>query len=108
MERPVNPASPSPARRMRVPSSTPAGILTWRFFSLRVLPAPPQTLQGSLMTRPAPWQDGQVRSIVKKPCWARTLPMPPQVGHEIGWVPNSAPVPEQPSQTTEVGTRTVA
>lgn len=65
-------------------------------------------LAGILITRPAPWQDGQVRSIVKKPCWARTLPMPPQVGQEIGWVPDSAPDPEQPSQTTEVGTRTVA
>ena len=32
------------------------------------------------MTCPAPWQDGQVRSIVKKPCCARTRPLPSQVG----------------------------
>ena len=34
-----------------------------------------------LMILPVPRQPGQVRSMVKKPCCARTLPMPEQVGH---------------------------
>lgn len=47
----------------------------------------------------------QVRSTVKKPCCARTLPMPEQVGHMVGSAPLSAPpVPLHSSQATEVGT----
>src|ERR1700722_1993040 len=64
---PRAPASPSLARRMRVPSSTPAGILTSSDFSLRILPEPAHLRQGFLMILPAPWHDEQVRSIVKKP-----------------------------------------
>ena len=43
----------------------------------------------------APWplQVGQERSTVKKPCCARTLPMPEQVGQVVGSDPPSAPVP---------------
>ena len=37
---PRRPASPSPARRMRVPSSTPAGMLTDSVRSLITRPAP--------------------------------------------------------------------
>ena len=37
-------------------------------------------LQGFLMIWPRPEHVGQVRSTVKKPCCARTLPMPEQVG----------------------------
>ena len=99
------PASPSPASRIRVPSSTPAGMLTDRVLSLRVRPDPPQPRHGFSMTWPTPPQAGQVRSIVKKPCWARTFPAPWQVGQGIGFEPFSAPVPAHSSQDVEVGMR---
>ena len=51
-----------------------------------------------------PEQVGQVRSTVKNPCCARTLPMPEQVGHICGSAPLSAPVPLHSSQVTAVGT----
>ena len=57
------------------------------------------------MTSPRPWQVGQVRSIEKKPCAARTRPWPSQVGQAFGLEPGLAPVPEQVSQVTLVGTR---
>ena len=38
-------------------------------------------LQGFRTMRPLPWHCGQVRSMVKKPWVARTLPWPAQVGH---------------------------
>src|SRR6056297_1103793 len=101
---PRNPASPSPASRMRVPVSTPAGMFTLSARFFWILPAPPQALQGFLMICPSPEQVGQVRSTVKKPCWALTFPIPEQVGQVTGSVPASDPVPEQVSQTTEVGT----
>ena len=43
------------------------------------------------MISPRPWQEGQVRSMVKKPWLARTLPAPPQVGQVDGLVPALAP-----------------
>ena len=64
---------------MRVPSSTPAGILTDRLRRLSARPSPSQLAQGSAITSPLPRQVGQPRSTTKKPCWARTLPAPPQV-----------------------------
>ena len=60
------------------------------------------------MISPRPWQEGQVRSMVKKPWLARTLPAPPQVGQVEGWVPALAPLPVQASQVTLVGTRICA
>ena len=60
------------------------------------------------ITRPPPWQVEQVRSIVKKPCWARILPAPPQVGQATGLLPGSAPEPSQVSQVTVVATLMVA
>ena len=56
------------------------------------------------MISPRPWQFGQVRSMVKKPWEARTLPKPAQVGQETGLEPASAPLPVQASHVTEVGT----
>ena len=67
-----------------------------------------QEAHGSLMISPRPWQDGHVRSMVKKPWLARTLPAPPQVGQAEGWVPVLAPLPVQTSQVTLVGTRICA
>ncbi len=57
------------------------------------------------MTRPTPPQAGQVRSMVKKPCCARTRPAPSQVGQVTGRLPGSAPEPSQASHVTLVGTR---
>ncbi len=89
---------------MRVPVSTPCGMLTDSDRSFWTRPAPAQALQGFLMIWPSPAQVGQVRSTVKKPCCARTLPMPEQVGQVVGSAPASEPEPWQTSQVTEVGT----
>ena len=90
---------------MRVPSSTPAGIFTDSVRSRVMRPWPPQLPQGSEITWPLPWQVGQVRSTVKKPCEALTAPAPPQVPQVLGAVPGLAPVPLQTSQAVAVGTR---
>ena len=76
---------------MRVPSSTPGGMLTESVRSLVMRPEPWQLWQGSSIVSPRPWQFGQVRSMVKKPWLARTLPWPPQVGQVVGLVPAWAP-----------------
>ena len=91
-----------------MPSSTPVGMFTASDFSFCTRPAPRQSGQGSAMTWPAPWQVGQVRSMVKNPCCALTLPAPPQVPHADGRVPARAPEPLQGSQFTVPGTRIVA
>ena len=79
----------------------PGGMLTARVFSRCRGPLPPHWRHGFLMTRPVPWQVGQVRSTVKKPCWrapdrcrgssgrspARcraSPPRPPQTSHANG------------------------
>jgi hypothetical protein len=61
-------------------------------------------LAGVLDDLADPEQVGQVRSTVKNPCCARTLPMPEQVGQVTGSDPPSEPVPEQDPQATAVGT----
>ena len=91
---------------MRVPSSTPAGMLTDSVRSRVTRPEPEQDAQGLSITWPRPWQFGQVRSSVKKPWAWRTRPWPPQVAQVFGLVPALAPEPEQASQVTEVGMRT--
>src|SRR5947209_3352854 len=88
---------------MRVPSSTPAGMLTDKARSWVLRPRPEQTEQGSEITWPRPLQVGQVRSIEKKPCAARTRPCPSQDAQVLGWEPTLAPVPEQASQVILVG-----
>src|SRR5437868_15155836 len=93
---------------MRVPSSTPAGILTESARSRVTRPEPEQDGHGLSITWPRPWQLGQVRSRVKKPCAWRMRPCPAQVAQVFGRVPAFAPDPEQASQVTEVGMRTCA
>ena len=93
---------------MRVPSSTPAGILTDSVRSRVARPEPEQDGQGLSITWPRPWQPVQVRSSVKKPWAWRMRPAPPQCGQAFGLEPALAPVPEQASQATEVGMRTCA
>src|SRR5262245_29414868 len=93
---------------MRVPSSMPAGILTESLRSSVVRPAPRHSGQGSEMTEPRPREVGQVRSIEKKPCAARTRPAPSQDGHVLGEEPGLEPLPEQVLQVILVGTSMAA
>src|ERR1700737_4075051 len=85
------------------PSATPWGILTDKFPSRVTRPEPTHDGQGSSIIWPRPWQPGQVRSSVKKPCACRTRPAPPHIEQVFGLVPALAPVPEQDSQVTETG-----
>src|SRR5260370_11495714 len=91
---------------MRVPSSTPGGMLTESARSRVTRPEPEHAAQGLSITWPRPWQLTQVRSRVKNPWECRTRPAPPQVGQAFGRVPVLAPEPEQLSQVTDVGMRT--
>src|SRR5437588_9188683 len=90
---------------MRVPSSTPGGMLTERERSRVSRPEPEHDGQGLSITWPRPWQPAQVRSRVKDPCAWRSRPEPPQCGQVLGLLPALAPVPEQDSQETELGMR---
>ena len=78
-----------------MPSSTPCGILTDSVRSRVTRPEPAQDGQASSIIWPRPWQPGQVRSSVKKPCACRTRPAPPHIEQVFGLVPALAPVPEQ-------------
>src|SRR4029079_15667084 len=98
----------SPARRMRVPSSTPAGMLTDSVRSFWTRPEPEQSLHGSSIVSPRPWQAGHVRAIVKKPWLARTFPTPPHVAQMWALVPGLAPEPAHVSHLTLAGTRICA
>ncbi len=93
---------------MRVPSSTPAGILTESVRSRVTRPEPPHFSQGFSIVWPRPPQLGHVRSMAKKPCWARTRPCPAQVLQIAGFEPALAPEPAQPSQVAKVGSLIVA
>ena len=70
-------------------------------------PAPEHVAHGSSITSPRPMHEGQVRSMVKKPWLARTLPWPPHVAQGLGLVPALAPVPEHVSQEMLVGKHVV-
>src|SRR5258706_3712906 len=89
--------------RRRLSVSTPAGTLTDKVFTPRVRPAPRQLLHGSLITFPVPEQVKQVLATLKKPCWKRTCPRPPQAWQAIGAVPDFAPLPPQLGQTSLLG-----
>ena len=84
---PFRPAWPSPVRRMRVPSSTPGGISTESVRSFCTCPCAAAGLAGFAHDAAFALAFGQVRSIVKKPCCARTLPAPEQVEQASGAVP---------------------
>ena len=82
---PRTPASPSPASRMRVPSSTPGGMLTESVRSRVTRPEPVQDGQASSIIWPRPWQPGQVRSSVKKPWPAAPGPRRRRSGRSSAW-----------------------
>src|SRR5664280_3892639 len=89
---------------MRVPSSTPAGTLTDSVRSRVTRPAPPQRSHGLSIVTPRPPQVGQVRSMAKKPCWARTRPWPAQVLQVVGLEPVLAPEPPHVSHGLSIVT----
>ena len=76
--------------------------------SLCTRPAPSPARHGLAITRPRPEQVGQVRSTMKKPCWARSLPAPLHDGQVCGSLPGSEPRPSHASQAMVVGMVTVA
>ncbi len=89
---------------MRAPSSTPGGMRTCRVRCFLTMPLPWQLGQGSVIMRPWPPQRGQVRSMAKKPCEARTRPAPPQVEQVWGLEPSLQPEPWHGSQVRAAGT----
>ncbi|SKV99553.1 Uncharacterised protein [Mycobacteroides abscessus subsp. massiliense] len=107
---PPGPTSPCAASRTRMPSPTPAGILTVISRRARTRPSPPHLWHGSVMTSPAPWHVGQGREVNTWPsrdrCTVCTSPRPPQVsqalGAELPWVP----LPAHPSHRIAVSTVT--
>ena len=102
---PLGPASPSPDKRIRSPTSTPAGTFTDRVLCLSTRPAPAQALQGSAITSPRPRQRGQVCCNEKNPWDTRTCPAPLQSGQALAAVPVFAPEPPQSSQPASTGMR---
>ena len=69
--------------RRREPVSTPAGMRSLILEVRSRRPWPRQTLQGLSITRPAPWQCGQVWAMLKMPRELMTWPRPPQVGQVL-------------------------
>ena len=80
---------------MRVPSLTPAGILTLNRRVRRSRPEPRQFGHGSSMIVPFPRQRGHGEESAKRPCDSETTPRPPHCGQTIGAVPGFAPEPPQ-------------
>ena len=94
---------------MRVPSSTPGGMLTDSVRS-RVTRPEPRAGRARVLDHLAAALAGRAGALereealrVRGPCRA-----PPQVAQVFGLVPALAPVPEQASQVTEVGMRICA
>ena len=88
---PRSPGSPLPASRIRLPSRTPAGMLTRSRRTRRWAPVPSHVGHGSSITVPEPWQFEHGWEIEKIPwLWAST-PRPLQTGQTFGAVPGLAP-----------------
>src|SRR5690606_3347955 len=105
---PRSPASPSPASRMRCPSSIPAGTFTRIRRVRRTTPAPRHSRQAVSTVWPSPRQRGQVWTLTSRPrgvcCTRRTSPVPPHSGQVRMGVPGSALFPWQWGQTSTRGT----
>src|SRR3954454_23081962 len=87
------PVSPLPARRTRLPSFTPAGMLIRYFLTVRVAPLPLHVGHGSSMTVPLPWHCEHGVEIENRPWPCDSTPRPWQRGQVLGLVPGLAPVP---------------
>ena len=86
---PRSPGSPLPASRMRLPSLTPAGMLTRKRLTVRTAPEPPQVGQGSSMIVPEPphCEHGWEMENIPWP-WV-SMPRPSQRGQMVGVVPGA-------------------
>ena len=104
---PRRPASPSPLRRICIPSSTPGGIDTLILRVVCTRFCPRQVEQGVETTSPSPSQRGQVPTLTNDPkmdcCTRRISPVPWHCGQRIGVVPGSAPLPWQFEQVSRRG-----
>ena len=76
-----------------MPSSTPAGMVTFSSRSRDTRPWPRQPGHGCRLMRPSPRQLGQGRATVRKPWVKRTWPWPRHVPQTSGWLPASTPEP---------------
>src|SRR4051812_762610 len=90
---PLRPASPLPASRTRLPSLTPAGMLTRYFLTVRWAPVPAHVAHGSSMTAPEPPHFEHGVEIENSPWPWDSIPRPWHLGHTRGLVPGLAPVP---------------
>ena len=89
---------------MRLPSFTPAGMLTRSRRTVRWAPLPLQVGHGSSITVPVPLQFEHGWEIEKIPWLSDSIPRPLQTGQTFGDVPGLAPVPWQVGHCWEVGT----
>lgn len=93
---------------MRVPLSTPAGILTVRVRRDRTRPSPAHSGHGVGTTVPKPWHCGQGREVMTWPRKDRvtwdTSPRPRHMSQVCAAVPGAAPSPLQVPQVTAVST----
>src|SRR3954451_8966173 len=101
---PLRPGSPLPASRTRLPSRTPAGMLTRYFLTVLVAPVPAHVGHGSSMTVPEPPQRVHGCEIENRPWPCDSTPRPWQRGHVFGAVPGLAPVPWHVAHSCETGT----
>ena len=94
---PPGPTSPSPASWMRVPLSTPAGILTVSVRRERIRPSPAHSGHGVGTTVPKPWHCGHGREVMTWPRKDRvtceTSPRPRHMSQVCAEVPGAAPSP---------------
>src|SRR5690606_16329260 len=105
---PPGPTSPSPDSGMRVPESTPAGILMVSDRRVRTLPSPEHSPHGRGLTVPYPWHCGHGRVVITWPrndrCTWLTSPWPPHVGQVVSDDPGAVPSPLHAMQTIAVST----
>ena len=107
---PPGPTSPCAASRTRMPSPTPAGILTLISRRARTRPSPPQRWHGSGMTSPTPAHTGHGRDVMTWPsserCTVCTSPWPSQVSQVTGVESPCVPLPWHRSHRIAVSTVT--
>ncbi len=105
---PPGPTSPSPASWIRVPLSTPAGILTVSVLRERTRPSPAHSGHGFGTMVPKPWHCGHGLDVMTWPRKDRvtceTSPRPRHMSQVCAEVPGAAPSPLQVLQTTAVST----
>ena len=88
---------------MRVPSSTPGGMLTDSVRS-RVTRPEPRAGRARILDHLAAALAGRTGALQREEALrVADAAVPPQVAQVFGLVPALAPVPEQVSQVTEVG-----